>query len=93
MRLASLEKKFALADTKCKELEEINKKIRVNTAEEFANENLKLKEYYVKFIDRQEEENKQVKEKARKYEIELHDYEQEIDGLKNKAKDAEIVKN
>lgn len=61
--------------------------------EQFSEENIKLKEYYVKFIEKLEEEIKLSKDKNRKYELQLQDYEQEMDNLTNTNRETETSKS
>jgi phage shock protein A len=51
-----------------------------------------LKEYYGKYIERQEEELRQLKERIRSYELRLHEYEQEVDQLAARNKENEAFR-
>lgn len=73
LKLATLEKKSAAFETKNRELEELSKSLRSNSLEESKNEAARLKDYYTKFIDRQEEEIKQLKDRVRNYELKVHE--------------------
>jgi hypothetical protein len=53
--LSSLEKKSSLLENKNREMEELIRSLRSSAEEDAREEASKLKEYYSKFIERQEE--------------------------------------
>lgn len=73
VKSATLEKKIVTFETKNRELEDLNKNLRTASIEESKSENNRIKEYYTKFIERQEDEIKQLKERVRNYELKVHE--------------------
>lgn len=90
LSLSLVEKKLDAAETKVKEQEDLNRRIRENAMEEFGGENKRLKDYYGKLVARQEGEIKGYKEQVRIYELQVHELEVQAQALSNEKKEGEI---
>jgi predicted RNase H-like nuclease (RuvC/YqgF family) len=93
LKTATLEKKYAAADSRARELEEALKRTKVSAVEEQSSEATKIREHFSKLVERLEEDNRSVKEKIRAYELKVHDLEIENNSLEGRNKELETFKD
>ena len=73
LRFATLEKKYSTADNRNKDLEENLKRVRAAAVEDLSAESDRVKDHFIKLVERLEDENRGTKEKVRAYEVKVHD--------------------
>ena len=93
LKLATTEKKYVAIEGRAKELQEQVRRNKVTYEEEQSLELARIREHYTKLIQRLEEQNKNVKQKMRAYEIKVHELEVENDVLTSKKKQLQIFKD
>ena len=71
LRFATLEKKYSTADNRNKDLEENLKRVRAAAVEDLSAESDRVKDHFIKLVERLEDENRGTKEKVRAYELSL----------------------
>ena len=86
-KLTTLEKKYSVVEQTAKELEETLRRTRISAIEEQTTELDKIKEHFTRLVDRVEEENRNIKEKVRTYELKVHDLEIENNSLAGRNKE------